>query len=279
MTTNTSTAPILVIGGTGKTGRRVTELLQQRGVPVRSVSRSSTPAFDWEAPATWQPTLRGVKSVYLTYAPDLAVPGAVEKVSSIVALAKKEGGEHVVLLSGRGEEEAQAAEEVVRTSGLDWTILRCTWFQQNFSENFWRDDVLAGELVLPAGDVAEPFVDVDDIAEVAIAALLEPGHNGQLYELTGPRLLTFRQAVAEIAEATGRDIRYTHIPISEYSATLRAYDLPEEVVWLVTYLFDTVLDGRNASLADGVQRALGRAPRDFRDYVTATAATGVWNPA
>lgn len=279
MTTPTTTAPILVIGGTGKTGRRVADLLEQRGAAVRSVSRSSTLPFDWEDPATWRPSLSGVKSVYLTFAPDIAMPGALEKVSAWVALAREAGVQHIVLLSGRGEEEAQAAEEVVQQSGVAWTILRCSWFQQNFSENFWLDSVLAGELALPAGDVGEPFVNADDIAEVAAAALLEPGHCGKLYELTGPRLLTFRQAVAEIAAATGREISYVHVPNKEYAGMLRAFDLPEEVVSLVTYLFDTVLDGRNAALTDGVQRALGRAPRDFRSYAAATAATGVWNPA
>jgi uncharacterized protein YbjT (DUF2867 family) len=223
--------------------------------------------------------LRDVDSVYLTYYPDLAVPGAVDAVRAIVDQAVTSGVRRVVLLSGRGEDEARRAEDVVRASSLEWTILRCSWFNQNFSENYFLDPILDGRVVLPAGDVAEPFVDADDIAEVAVAALTEDGHAGRLYELTGPRLMTFAQAVGEIAGATGRNIQYVPISASEYKVALTEANVPDDFVWLVDHLFTTVLDGRNASLADGVQRALGRKPRDFADYARATAATGVWDAA
>jgi uncharacterized protein YbjT (DUF2867 family) len=267
----------LVIGGTGKTGRRVAERLTAHGLPIRIGSRSGEPPFNWEAQATWAPTLRNIGAVYLTYYPDLAVPGAVDAVSSFVELAMASGIRRLVLLSGRGEEEAQRAEQVLQDSGADWTILRCSWFSQNFSENYLRDPVVSGEVVLPAGNVGEPFVDADDIAEVAVAALTEGRHVGQLYELTGPRLLTFAEAVGEIAKATGREIRYVQVSPEEYASALAEADLPAEFVWLVNYLFTTVLDGRNAHLTNGVQRALGREPRDFTDYARAAAAAGVWN--
>lgn len=267
----------LVTGGTGKTGRRVVERLTARGLPVRIGSRSAHPPFDWEDQSTWGPALRNVDSVYLTYYPDLAVPGAIDAVRTLVDESVKHGVRHLVLLSGRGEEEAERAEDVVRASGLDWTILRCSWFSQNFSENYLLDPILGGEVILPAGDVPEPFVDADDIADVAVAAVTEDGHTGKLYELTGPRLLTFAQAIEEISGATGRDIRYVPVSAEEYAAALRAEGVPADFVWLVDYLFTTVLDGRNASLADGVQRALGREPRDFADYARATASTGVWD--
>jgi len=267
----------LVIGGTGKTGRRVAERLTAHGLPIRIGSRSGEPPFNWEAQATWAPTLRNIGAVYLTYYPDLAVPGAVDAVRSFVELAMASGIRRLVLLSGRGEEEAQRAEQVLQDSGADWTILRCSWFSQNFSENYLRDPVVSGEVVLPAGNVGEPFVDADDIAEVAVAALTEGRHVGQLYELTGPRLLTFAEAVGEIAKATGREIRYVQVSPEEYASALAEADLPAEFVWLVNYLFTTVLDGRNAHLTNGVQRALGREPRDFTDYARAAAAAGVWN--
>jgi uncharacterized protein YbjT (DUF2867 family) len=187
------------------------------------------------------------------------------------------GVQRLVLLSGRGEDEAQRAEEVVQASGVDWTIVRSSWFNQNFSENYLLDAVLGGEVVLSAGDIGEPFIDADDIADVAVAALTEDGHAGQLYEVTGPRLLTFAQAVAEIAAATGREIRYVEVSPEQYAAVLAAEGVPADFVWLVTYLFTIVLDGRNAQVKDGVQRALGREPRDFSDYARETAATGVWD--
>ena len=155
--------------------------------------------------------------------------------------------------------------------------MRCAWFMQNFSENYFVDGVLAGELALPIGEIGEPFVDADDIAEVAAAALTQPGHVGQLYELTGPRTLTFAEAVAEIAEASGRQVQYTQIEQETFDAALRDMGAPEDVIWLLRYLFTTVLDGRNSWLTDGVQRALDRPPRDFRNYARAAAATGIWD--
>jgi len=274
---NTTMKPVLVLGGTGKTGRRLVDRLTARGLPVRIGSRSGTPSFDWENTASWAPALDGVSAVYISYYPDLAVPGAAEAVGAFARLAVAKGTTRLVLLSGRGEPEAQRAEDMLKSSGADWTILRCAWFSQNFSESFLLDPVLAGEVALPVGDVGEPFVDADDIADAAFAVLTEPGHAGQIYELTGPRLLSFTDAVAEIARATGRDIRFARISHEEFSAAIAAHELPPEFAWLLNELFTQVLDGRNESLADGVLRVLGRAPKDFSLYATETAATGIWS--
>jgi uncharacterized protein YbjT (DUF2867 family) len=267
----------LIIGGTGKTGRRVAEKLKARGVRVRLGSRSATPSFDWENEATWHPALQGVDAVYLTYYPDLAIPGAVRAVRSLVEAAKQQNVRHIVLLSGRGEEEAQQAERVVQDSGLDWTIVRASWFAQNFSESYLLDAVLSGEVVLPAGNVPEPFVDADDIADVAVAALTDSQHLGQIYEVTGARSLTFADAVREIATALGRDIRYVQVSPEEFTQSLTQQNVPKDIVWLLNYLFTTVLDGRNEHPTDGVQRALGRPPLDFADYVRKTVAEGSWS--
>jgi len=183
----------------------------------------------------------------------------------------------LVLLSGRGEEEARVSEQTVRDSGVDWTILRSSWFSQNFSEDYLLEPVLVGEVALPAGNVPEPFVDAEDIADIAVAALTEDGHAGQLVELTGPRLLTFADAVGEISQAAGREVRYVPVSMQRYASALAEHDVPAEFVSLLTYLFSEVLDGRNAHLTDGVERALGWAPRDFTDYARDAAATGVWN--
>ncbi|AUH40587.1 NmrA family transcriptional regulator [Streptomyces sp. CMB-StM0423] len=268
----------LVTGGTGKTGGRLVHLLTGRDLPVRIGSRSGGVPFDWEDRATWGPALDGVRSVYLSYYPDLAVPGAPEVVGAFAELAVAKGARRLVLLSGRGEEEAAATEKAVAATGADLTVLRAAWFMQNFSESYLLDPVLAGEVALPAGDVREPFVDADDIAAAAVAALTEDGHVGRTYELTGPRLLTFAEAVAEIAAATGRDLSYVTIPLADFTGGLAAEGAPQEVSDLLTYLFTSVLDGRNAHLDDGVGQLLGRPARDFAGYARATAATGVWNP-
>jgi uncharacterized protein YbjT (DUF2867 family) len=268
----------LVLGGTGKTGRRLAARLDAQGVATRIGSRSADPPFDWERIETWAPALRGVDSVYLSYYPNFAVPGALEAVTSFTSLAARRGVRRVVMLSGRGEEEAQRAEQAVQRAGVEWTIVRCAWFAQNFSESYLLEPVLAGEVALPAGNVPEPFVDAEDIADVAAAALTQDGHAGRVYELTGPRSLTFAEAVGEIASATGREIRFVPVSIDDYTSLLVEHGVPAEYVFLLGYLFGEVLDGRNAGLGDGVQRALGREPRDFRDFARETAATGVWDP-
>ncbi len=272
-----SADPILVLGATGKTGSRVAALLAARGHAVRPGSRRADPPFDWQKPAGWDAALDGVSAVYVSYFPDLAVPGASETIAAFAARALAAGGRRLVLLSGRGEDEAQRAEDAVRAAGVDWTILRASWFSQNFSESIFVDQIRSGTVALAAGDVPEPFVDADDIAEVAVAALTEDGHAGQLYELTGPACLTFAEAVATIAQAAGRPIAYRRITIDQQSAGLAAAGVPADIVALVTYLFGTVLDGRNAQVADGVMRALGRPPRSFADYAIRAAATGVWS--
>ncbi|MET2831906.1 NAD(P)H-binding protein [Mesorhizobium shangrilense] len=274
---DTASKPILILGGTGKTGRRLAERLAARNLPVRLGSRSATPAFDWENTATWEPALDGVGAVYISYYPDIAVPGAAETVGEFASLAATRGVHRQVLLSGRGEPEAQRAEEMVKASGAVWTILRCAWFAQNFSESFLLDPLLDGEVALPVGAVGEPFVDADDIADAAVAALTQLGHENQLYELTGPRLLTFAEASAEIARAAGREIRYAQISHAAFDVMLREQHVPAEIVGLLNELFTEVLDGRNSHLTDGVQRVLGRSPKDFTAYANETAATGVWS--
>jgi uncharacterized protein YbjT (DUF2867 family) len=275
MTENVQTKPTLVLGGTGKTGRRIVDRLTARGLPVRVGSRSAPIPFDWEDESSWGPALDGVRAAYISYFPDLAIPGAPEAVRAFADLALERGVRRLVLLSGRGEEEAQRAELAVQESGADVTVVRCAWFMQNFSEDYLVGPILDGEVVLPADEQLEPFVDADDIADVAVAALTDDRHIGETYELTSPRLWTFREAVGEIAAASGRRIDYVPVPVEEYAAGAAEHGVPEEFVGFLTYLFSDVL-GRNAYLTDGVQRALGREPRDFSDYVRDTVATGAW---
>jgi len=268
--------PILIVGGTGKTGRRVAEKLAAQGVATRVASRSGEIQFDWNDATTWGPALDGVSAAYVTYFPDLAVPEAPPAVQEFARLAAERGVKRLVLLSGRGEEEAQRCERIVMDTNPDWTVVRASWFNQNFSEGFFVDLLRDGVLALPAGDVREPFIDAEDIAEVAVAALTEAGHEGQIYEVTGPRLMTFAEAVDEIGRATGRELQYHQIPADDFARGMCEQGVPEPVVALTRYLFETVLDGRNASTTDGVQRALGRPPRVFTDFARKTAATGVW---
>lgn len=269
--------PTLVLGGTGKTGRRVVERLRARGVPVRVGSRSGVPPFDWEDRSTWGPALEGVGSVYLTYYPDLALPGAVEATRSFASWPCGAEFPGWPSCPAAASPKPSAPRRPFRDTGADLTILRSTWFMQNFSEDYWREHVQSGEIRLPGGDVPTPVLDADDIADVAVAALTDDRHVGQLYELSGPRSLTLAEIAAEISVAAGREVRYVPVSIERFAAEAAGHGVPPEFVDLLTYLFSEVVDGRNADTTDGVRRALGREPRDFRDYARATAATGVWN--
>ncbi len=273
-----TTRPILVIGSTGKTGTRIAQKLTEQGYCVRHGSRSALIPFDWERPENWSAALAGVRSAYVSYFPDLAFPGAAEKIEALTKRAAHAGLERLVLLSGRGETHARQCEEIVRNSGLEFTLIRASWFAQNFSEGYLREPVLDGMVALPAGDVREPIIDVDDIADVAVAALTEDGHGGELYEVTGPRLLSFAETAAALSEALGKDVRYQSITLDQFHASL--YEIGGEMVADVfTEIARETLDGRNESLGDGVQRALGREPRDFSDFCRAEAASGAWRLA
>jgi uncharacterized protein YbjT (DUF2867 family) len=275
--------PILVTGGTGKSGRRVVSQLAERGVPVRVGSRSGAPPFDWTDRDTWDAALDGVARVYV-------VPLDGERLTRpFVQRCAAHGVERLVLLSGRGVDvpgyvpEDSAAglthvdgEHAVRTSSLQWTVLRPGWFAQNFSEGFFRDAVLAGELRLPGGDGAATFVDAEDIAAVAVEALSGDGHGGRTYELSGPRPVTLAEAAATIAEATGRAVRYVPVPPEDFVAELVGQGWPRADAEDYALAVSPLRRGLDSHVSDGVRRALGREPRDFTDFVKDAAAAGAW---
>ena len=214
--------PILVVGATGKTGSRVASKLEAKGLPARRGARQSDTPFDWEDPATWAPILTGVSKAYVTYFPDLAFPGAIEKLDAFAKVALDTGLQHIVLLSGRGEHFASMGEEVIRKSSLGFTIVRSAWFAQNFSEGYLRAPILGGFLPMPGGDVAEPIIDIDDIADVVVAALTEEGHLGERYEVTGPRLMTFAEMATVLSATLDRLIRHVPITFEDFHANIAA---------------------------------------------------------
>lgn len=267
----------LVIGGKGKTGKKVVDRLQSLGKEVRSVSRSSVPSFDWEDKITWADALEGVDKMYVTYQPDLAVPASLDAIESLVRLARNSGIEKVVLLSGKGEHQAELCEQVVINSGIDFTIVRASWFNQNFSEGFFLDPIISGMVALPHADKRVPYVDTDDIADVVVEALLHDRHDGKTYELTGPRLMSFKDVMNEISVATGRSISFTEITPSAYTQMLGEAGVPPDYIWLINYLFTEVLGSNGTDMVTNhVEQVLGRKPKDFTTYAREVAATGVW---
>lgn len=272
------TEHFLIIGGTGKTGRKVAESLSRLNQKVRIGSRNAKIPFDWQHTETWPAVFDGIDKIYITFQPDLAVPGALDAIETLVKQARVSGVKKLVLLSGKGEREAELCEQVVIHSGLDHTIVRASWFNQNFSESFFLDPILAGHVALPNGEAKVPYVDTSDIADVAVEALLHNEHNGKIYELTGSKLLTFQDVTTEIAKVTGRDIAYTPITLPAYTEMLEQHGVPSDYIWLIDYLFSEVLgDPRISEISHDIEKVLKRKPKDFSDYVKETAATGVWN--
>ena len=269
-------SPILVVGSTGKTGRRIVQRLHAAGYAVRSGSRSAQPPFDWNKSELWPAVLDGVLTAYVSYYGDLAAAEAPDLIEAFATAAKAAGVQRLVLLSGRGEQNAQRCEAIAVASGPTCTRLRASWFFQNFSEGLLLPSILGGQIALPAGDVLEPLIDTDDIADVAFAALTDERHAGELYELTGPRLLTFADVARTVSEACGRPVTYLNVSPADFEAGL-VPELGPETARFFRQLCAEVFDGRNAQLADGVERALGKKPRDLVDYCRATAKSGVWS--
>ncbi|MFC4783969.1 NmrA family transcriptional regulator [Nocardioides sp. MAHUQ-72] len=263
----------LITGGTGKTGSRVANHLSTLGLPVRPVTRHSEPRFDWHDESTWEGALAGCTSAYLAFQPDLGLPGAHAIIGAFARRAVDLGCTRLVLLSGRGEDGARRAERALVEAGASWTILRSAFFFQNVSESFWAEEIAAGSLTMVASEVGEPFVDADDVADVAVATLLDPRHVGRIHELTGPRLITLPELVEEISRATGRHVTLRQLSVPDYVAALVSVGLGEDDAVGLAHLFDEVLDGRNAHLESGVEDVLGRGPRDFSTFA-ATALAG-----
>ena len=270
-------SPILIIGKHGKTGSRVNQRLQALGLSTRAVSRSTSPTFDWEDTSTWRAALEGTSAAYVTFQPDLAMPNAEGAIKAFVQLARDCGLKHIVLLSGRGEQGAERAEDVLKTSGLNWNIVRASWFSQNFSESFMLQGILSGELILPAGDTVEPFIDADDIADVVVAAITRPELANTLFEVTGPRALSFAQCIQEISAALQHPLKYTQVPVNDYINALREQGTAQDLQWLLHELFTVVFDGRNSNVMPGVEQALGRPATDFKTYIQKTVESGSWN--
>ncbi|MCX5600711.1 NAD(P)H-binding protein [Streptomyces phaeochromogenes] len=276
MTENTRNETVLVTGASGKTGRQVAESAKAAGFDVRAASRSSEVRFDWYDSSTWTEALRGADAAYLAYTPDIGAPGAAENIAALARLAQELGVRRLVMLSARGERQAEPAERALRESGAEWTVVQADWFFQNFSEGLLLEGVQSGEFVFPAGEVKVPFIDTRDLADVVVKALTDSSYAGRTLEITGARLLSFREAMAEITAAAGREIRYVPVPTKEYGAILAGFGLPPEEVAFMEEVFDGLLDGGNARSTETVRQVLGRAPRDFTDFARELAATGVW---
>ncbi|MEY9910585.1 uncharacterized protein YbjT (DUF2867 family) [Catenulispora sp. MAP12-49] len=272
----------LILGGTGKTGRRIASRLTAAGHQVRTASRTGGDVrIDLDDPSTHAPALDGITAAYLIEPGSVSGDNNPPRMAALVDAAVAAGVRRLVLLSAPGADSEyhplHATEQAVRGSGLEWTVVRPGWFAQNFSEDFWLPAVRSGTLALPAGEGRIPFIDAEDIADVAAAALTEDRHAGQVYELTGPRALGFGEAAELIAAASGKPLRYVAVTSEAFVEQQVADGLPRKTAERMAGLVVRGADGSVAGLTDGVEKALGRAPRSFEDFVVAAAATGCWS--
>ncbi|TDE09099.1 NAD(P)H-binding protein [Jiangella asiatica] len=267
-------SPVLVLGATGSTGRRVAGLLRARGVPVRAAARTGEVRFDWTEPRTWEPAVGGADRMYLMAPHELPVDPA------FVTVAVGAGVRRIVLLSSRGieamgDQRLLDAERTVRDSGAEWTIVRADWFDQNFDEGFFRPAVMAGELAIPLDDHRQGFVDADDIAAVAVTALTEDGHAGRGYEVTGPEALSFGAATDLVGQAAGRSVQYRG-SAEEYLVAQAALGVPRAEAEQAVAAFAALRAQGDPELSDAVRQVTGRAPKRFATYAAEAAARGAW---
>ncbi len=269
---------ILVIGGTGKTGRRVVDILKSEGHNVKIGGRNTDPKFDWEDFSTFAPALEGIDRAYIVYYPDLAIPGAKEAIKALSEAAFAQKLEKVVLLSGKGEVEAQACEQIVAESGVNYTLVRASWFNQNFSESVFLEPIQSGHVALPMPEARIPYVDADDLAAVVSKVLLDDSWNGETLEITGPRKLTFGELIDEVSNATGRKIMYHPISMDEFAEGMKSAGLPDTYIWLFRYLFEEVLSvDENQYISNDIEKVLGKKAIDFREFAQKVAETGIWD--
>ena len=260
---------VLVIGASGKTGSLVCKGLLKH-LPeekVKAASRNASTVFDWNDSSTWEAALEGISHIYVTYYPDLAVEASAAHITELCNLALAMHVKHITLLSGRGEPAAQACESILMNSGLNWNVVRASWFNQNFSDGFFKAFIDARHIALPVKNVKEPFIDVGDIADVAVETLINSTNRNQLFEVTGPELLCLEDVAMLFSEVLGRNIKFETVTKDEFNKVMLNENVPEDVLGLLNFLFTEVLDGRNEYVTSDVEKVLGRPAKSFRDYI------------
>lgn len=268
-------SPILLIGGTGKVGRRLESALRRRGHRVRIASRRAGDVeFDWAEPETYDRAVAGVEAMFIIG------PGSATDWSpllrDLLARAAEAGVHRAVLLSARGVEfhpggAVDRAEHALREGPVPWVILRPSHFAQNFTEAMFVP--VDGMVRAPVGDGAEPFVDVEDVAEVAASLLTDPSFEHEVVEISGPEAVDFSSAVSHLGEAAGRRFAFVDEPPDQHVERLRAAGTPEGYIAWRMAMLGGIRSGDDAYLSDGVRRVLGRPAISFPEWATREAGT------
>lgn len=270
----------LVTGARAKTGAPLIDLLRQRP-DVEVLAGSSNPArldpdgvvptrFDWDEPDTWAGAVRDIDALFVVR-PDR------EDAPALIGGLLEQTPRHtrVVLLSEVDEGYfpddawARVVERTVIDSGRSWTILRPGWFMQVFTDpRFFRDEIVSnGRLPFPSEGRSVAWIDTRDIAAVAERALLEDGHAGRTYEITGPESLTLRQTADLLAESTGRPVQHVELTMDEALGDSEGFARANDYG-----AFDRIRKGMAGTVSDTVQAVTGRPPTNVRDFLHDHAA-------
>jgi uncharacterized protein YbjT (DUF2867 family) len=278
---------ILVTGATGTIGSSTVKALKAQGARFKVGTRSpdklqgqgvETVLFDWDKPETFAPALQGVEKLFLLTP---ISEKQVEYTQSLVDAAKKAGVKHIVKLSVMGVEAEpgialgrlhRASEKAIQDSGIAWTMLRPTFFMENFFNYYGADPKKDSTVYNPHGQGKAVWVDGRDVGEVAAAVLTGQGHEGKAYDLTGPEALGDAEALALLGEALGH--KYTYVDVPEEGARKAMLDM-QMPAWLVDGFMELnrlIKNNWVATPASGVKDVLGRAPRSFKEYAKDCAA-------
>lgn len=232
--------------------------------------------FDWRDESTWDAALDGAEGVFIVG------PGSAsdwsDTLTRFLDAATAAGIQHAALLSARGVEfhpggAVDTAEKALQAGPVAWTILRPTHFAQNFTEAMFTP--VDGRIVAPVDDGAEPFIDVDDIAQVAAVVLTERAHDNRMLELSGPEAITFTDAAAVLAEVTGEPVRFVSESDDEHVSRLQAAGTPHGYVRWRMAMLRGIRTGADAYLSSGVDEVLGRSATRFPDWAAREAAPAV----
>jgi uncharacterized protein YbjT (DUF2867 family) len=267
----------LILGGTGKVGRRLAPSLTRAGHVARAASRHGSTRFDWRDAATWPRALAGTDGLFIV-GPGSAADWS-PRLASLLSMARSSGATHAVLLSARGSEllpggAVATAERALQEGPLPWTILRPAHFAQNFTEAMFAP--VGGLITAPVGTGAAPFIDVSDIADVAAAVLTSYAWDGATLDLSGPEAVTFAEAATILAAESGTPVRFADESDASHVARLRASGTPEGYTQWRMALLGGIRRGADAYLSDGVQAVLGRPPTGFREWARREAPTAAW---
>lgn len=267
---------ILVTGATGTVGGEVVRQLKGQDANIRlglrqtkKISGADTVTFDYTNRDTFKEALSGCEKLFLVAPPSRQ---NFDALGDLLEVAHQMGVQHIVGATGMGadrfsETTAGLFDSLVRQSPVSWTILRPNWFMQNFFTYFRSEIISKGEIFLPAADATTSFVDVRDIASVAVTALLSNKHRDQAFTLTGGESLSHREVASVLSQHLLRPVVYRSATEDGYSASLRSQGFEERDINEMLRLFEVVRQGEHAPVHDDIERLLERPPHTFHQFV------------